>query len=104
MSHRRDIRPRYIQFVDSPKLFFFGRHLPAMLARDISDQEHIGAIVIQLEPIGHVFPQHARREWSKAFSVFNLEVHYRLHSRRARIAEDTPRTQGAWAKLHPSLM
>ena len=47
--------------------------------------------------------QHARRERPKALPELDLQVHRRLHFRRARIADDAAGSERARAKLHPAL-
>src|SRR5204862_435100 len=47
--------------------------------------------------------QNHRREWTKAFAEFNLQIHILLHLRISRIAENRTTTQRAPAEFHPSL-
>src|SRR5207244_4376364 len=46
---------------------------------------------------------HARREWPEAFAKLDLEIHLRLHTRTARIADDAPIAKRARAELHSSI-
>ena len=49
-----------------------------------------------------VFGQHHRRERPKPLAELDLQVHVRLHRRRAGIAQDRPRAEGPRAELHPA--
>src|SRR5262249_48325496 len=83
-------------------LLLFGDQL-APIALHAGDQQHVGAIDIELEILRDVLSQHRRSKGSKALSVLNLEVQRFLHLRVAWIAENGARAKGAGAKLHAAL-
>ena len=62
-----------------------------------------GRIVVELEPVAHVFAQHRRRERPERLAVLHLQVEHLLHARRARIAQDGPGAERARAELHAPL-
>ena len=47
--------------------------------------------------------EHARGERPEALAELDLQVHRRLHRRRARVAEDAAGAERARAELHPAL-
>ena len=69
------------------------------------DQEHVRALLarLQVEPLGGALAEHGRGERPEALAELDLEVHRRLHGRRARVAQDAARAQGPRAELHPAL-
>ncbi len=56
-----------------------------------------------LEPLRNVFAQDGRREGPERLAELDLQVHDRLHLRRARVAQDAAPPEGARPELHPPL-
>ena len=50
-----------------------------------------------------MFAQNRWGEGPKTLAILDLEIHYRLGLRRARIAEYRPRAQSPRPELHPTL-
>ncbi len=71
--------------------------------RDVGDQQHVGAVGVELEPFGDILAQHRRREGPKALAILDLEIEVLLHRRRARIAEDRAGAERARAEFHAAL-
>src|SRR5215471_21040617 len=103
MSDRRNLRALYVQLVDTEEFLFVFSHFATMLRLHVGDEKHVRTLVIKFKPIRDVLTQHAGREGSEAFAIFDLEIHDRLHQRRARIANDAASAERAWPKLHTSL-
>ena len=70
---------------------------------DVGDEQHVGAVGIEIEPVGDILAQHRRRERPETLAVLDLEVEVLLHRGRARIAEDRARAERARAELHAAL-
>ncbi len=70
---------------------------------DVGDQQHVGAVAVELEPVGDVLAQHRRRERPEGLAVLDLQVEHLLHRRRARVAEDRAAAERARAELHAAL-
>src|SRR6185312_3484689 len=60
-------------------------------------------IGVELEVVAALFAQDARGERTEGLAELDLEVHRRLHRRRARVAEDAARPERARAELHAPL-
>jgi len=56
MSNSRDFRADGVESVDPKKLFVFVRHRVTPILKDVGNDEHVRAVAIDLEPLGHVFP------------------------------------------------
>ena len=66
-------------------------------------QEHVGALLAQLEPLLHVIPQHDRGEGPERLPELDPPVEPRLHPEISGVGQDAAGAQGAGAELHPSL-
>ena len=62
-----------------------------------------GRVGVELEVVGALLAQDARRERAERLAELDLQVHRRLHRRRARVAEDAARAERARAELHAPL-
>src|SRR6266540_6854394 len=69
----------------------------------VGDEQHVGAVSVELEPFGDVLSQHRRREWPKRFAEFDFQVHHRLHLWRSGVSDDRPAAKRPRTELHPSL-
>ena len=56
MSNSRDFRADGVESIDPKKLFVFVRHRVTSILKDVGNDEHVRAVAIDLEPLGHVFP------------------------------------------------
>ena len=50
------------------------RHGAAPVLAHIGDDQHVGAVGIELEPVGDVLAQHRRRERPKALAILDLQI------------------------------
>jgi hypothetical protein len=103
VGHGRNGRSRHVQLLDTEQRMLGRRHLASMLLRYVRHEEHVGAITVELEPVGDVFAKDRRREGSKGLAVLDLEVQHRLHRRRAWVAEDGAGAERARPELHAPL-
>src|SRR5215510_14089854 len=103
MSNGWNVRARDVELIDSEQRALCLGHasLPRGFYR--RNQEHVGRVRVQIEPIGDVLAQYGWSERAKALAVFHLEIEHFLHSRGPRIAEDRACTEGARTKLHAPL-
>ena len=74
MRHRGDLRAFDVEFVDAEELVFRFRHLAPEFGLNIGDQKHIRAVVVELEPLGHVFAQNRRREGAEALAKLDPQI------------------------------
>src|ERR1700693_5577808 len=74
-----------------------------MLLCHWSNEQHVRALFVQIEPFGRTLPQHGLCDRRKAVTEFDLEVHSLLHLRRARVAKYRAATQCARAEFHTAL-
>src|SRR5207249_11361708 len=58
---------------------------------------------VELEPVRDALAQHARREGPEALAELDLQVHDRLHARRAGVAQDAAVAERARPEFHPPL-
>src|SRR5947207_12702253 len=72
-----------------------------MARLDICDEQHVRAVTIELEPLVHALAKNGRREWPERLPELDLEVHDRLHRRRARITDNRAAAESPWAEFHP---
>src|SRR4029079_17955355 len=80
----RDCRNRRtldVEFINSPQGLFFRSHFSTLLLSNVGHQQHVGTVGIQVEPLANSLSQDARRKWTKAFAVLDLQIHRRLHFR-----------------------
>ena len=80
-----------------------GRHVAAPVALHVGDQQHVGAVGIELEIVGDVLAQDRGREGAEALAVLDLEIEPLLHLGIARIAEDRAGAERARPELHAAL-
>tara|TARA_B100000315_G_scaffold241890_1_gene263214 strand:+ start:5488 stop:5829 length:342 start_codon:yes stop_codon:yes gene_type:complete len=104
VGHGGDLRTRDVQLLDAPEVLLVGAHRAPPVGRDARDEQHVGRVDAQLEPVGHVLAQNARCERPEALAILDLEVHHRLHLRRTRVTDDAASAEGSGAELHPALM
>ena len=64
---------------------------------------HGGRFAVEVEPLGGVLREHARRERAEALAEFDALIHARLHRRIARVAEDAAAAERARAEFHAAL-
>jgi hypothetical protein len=103
MRNGRHRRPGNVQLLDAPqrRRRVGYRQTPRRL--HVGDKQHVGAVVVQREPVRDVLAQHRRRERAERLAKLDLQVQHRLHPGRARIGENRAPAQGARTKLHASL-
>ena len=92
-----------MELFDAKQRLLGRRHLAPMLLGHVGHEQHVGAVGVEIEPARDVFAEHGRREGPEGLTIFHLQVQQGLHGRRARIAEDRARSEGARAELHASL-
>ncbi len=103
MGDGRNVGARDVELVDAEQRLFLAVIARRRSALHVGDQQHVGRVAVELEPVGDVLAQHRRREGPEALAVLDLEVQRLLHRRRARIAEDRARPERARAELHAAL-
>src|SRR5712691_7328810 len=103
MGHGRDTRARHVELLDSEQFLLLVGHSYPMLLSNVGHQQHVGARLVQLEPLGHILVEHRGREGPERLAKLDLEVEPLLHVRRARIAQDGTGAERSWAEFHPSL-
>src|SRR3954471_16561692 len=103
VRHRWDVGPHDVELLDAPGPALRTTHGYLTLLLHRCDEEHVRRFDIHLEVIAHALAQHAWSEWTEALSEFDLEVHLRLHTRTARIAENASRAQRTRTKFHPAV-
>ena len=103
MRDGRHRRTGYVELLDAPQLLRFRRHRQAAFGLHVGDHQHVRAVAIALEPVGHVLAQHRRRERPERLAELDLQVHLGLHLGRARVADDGPTAQGPRAEFHAAL-
>src|SRR6185312_4833058 len=103
VGDRRDRRAHDIELVDAEEapLRFAHRALTLLLHR--RDEQHVRAVGVEIEPLGHVLAQHRRCEGAEALAELDLEIEQLLHGRRARVAEDRACAERARSELHATL-
>src|SRR5437773_11783757 len=94
---------RNIQLVDPEQPVLLLGHRDTVRSGYVSDEQHIRAIHVEIEPPGRVLAENGGSERTKGFPILDLEIEHLLHGRRARVAQDRAGTERAWAKFHPSL-
>src|SRR6266478_2234240 len=72
VGYRRNLRSLHIQLIDAPKRLLFHRHLSPTRLCDISYQQHIRAIGVQLEPVRDLFSQDTGRKWPETLTILDL--------------------------------
>src|ERR1700754_725879 len=85
MSYGRDFRSRDIEALDAEQLVVARIGRAAALVQHVSDNLHIRAVSVEIEPVGHVLAQHSRSERAEAFAKLDPEIERALHGRGPRI-------------------
>jgi len=98
-----DVRTRPVHPFDERQAFFIPLLGDAPLFDHVRHQQHVRRRTVEVEVLTDPLFQHARRERPEALAVLDLQVHDRLHARRARVADDRAAAQGARTELHPPL-
>ncbi len=105
MRDRGDRRARHVQLLDAEE-----RAAASAVIGDaarLADRRRRAACTGESASSSKYSPtllaQHARREGTEALAELDLQVHHRLHLRRARVAEDAAAAERARAELHPAL-
>src|SRR4029078_12285006 len=77
-----------------------------MLVEYWRHEQHVRALVLRIEPepAMRFVPQDDPRKRSEALAKLDLEVHGRLHLRRARVADDAAPAERARPELHAALV
>ena len=78
-------------------------HGAPLVVPDVGDDQHVGAVRIEFEPVRNIFAQHRRRKGTETLAVFDLEVEVLLHRGRTGIAEDRACAERTRAEFHPAL-
>ena len=74
-----------------------------MFRQYVGDDQHVGAVAVEIEPLGNIFAQNRRRKGTETFAEFDPQVERALHARRARIGNDRSRAKCARAEFHSAL-
>ena len=77
--------------------------LRAAVRPDVSHQQHVGTVALELEPIRHVFAQHAGREGAEGFAMLHFQVERPLHGGGAGVGQDGAIAERTRPELHPAL-
>ena len=93
----------HVQLLDPPQALRLCRHRQTATGNDVRDQEHVGAVGVELEPLGDVLAEHGRGERPERFPELDLQVHHRLHRRRSRVTDDRAAAKGPRPEFHPAL-
>src|SRR5687767_15036663 len=80
MRDGRYITAHDIQFFQALPSLFIIRQPPAVLLTNRGNQQHVGTVHVQLKVLGDVLAQHRWSKGAEAFSIFDLEVQYTLHT------------------------
>ncbi len=70
---------------------------------NLRDQEHVGALGVEIEDLGAALGEHGGRERPEALPELDLEIHHVFVGGVAGVGEDAPVAQRARAKLHAPL-
>ena len=100
MCDRRDVRPRHIQLLYPPQGFDTGWRREPVAGPDIRNDQHVGAVTVELEPLVHALAKNGGRERPERLPELDLEVHDRLHRRRARITDDRAAPERSGSEFH----
>ena len=77
--------------------------MAAAVALHVSDHQHVGTGLVDLEIIGSVLGPDRRGERPKALAELDLRAKLLLHIGFARIAKDGAVAERAWPELHADL-
>ena len=99
----RNRRSRHVQLVDAPQVLRVLADGQAPRGLHVGDKKHVGAVFIDLDPLGDVFACDRRRERPERLAELDFQVHHRLHLRRARVAENRSTAECPGTELHASL-
>ncbi len=75
----RNVGARHVELVDAEELLLLVGHAPTALLLHVGNEQHIGRIGIELEPVGHVLTQHGGRKRPEAFAKLDAQVERLLH-------------------------
>src|SRR5579859_175535 len=103
MRHGWYFATRHIEPGDARELLLLRCDRLAPLLHNVSHQQHVRAVAIQLEPFGHVLPQHRRSEGTERLAKLHLQIEHRLHPGRPRVCQNGARPQRPRPELHASL-
>src|SRR5436190_16310553 len=79
VGHRRDFSSWDIEAIDTKQLVVVRVAGQPTLVQDVSNNLHVGAFAVELEPVGYVLAQHSRRKWAEAFAEFDPQIERALH-------------------------
>src|SRR5207244_1863276 len=71
--------------------------------RDFRDQQHVGTIHIEIEPLVDVLPQYRRSKRTKALPIFHFEIKNSLHRWAAGVGENRTRPECPRTEFHSTL-
>ena len=100
VRHRRDRGARHVQLLDSEELLLLLGHPDPVLGLHVRHEQHVRALLADVEVLRRVLGEHRRRERAEALAVLHLQVERLLHGRRAGVAEDRAAAERARAELH----
>ena len=75
----------------------------ALALPDLRHQEHVGAVAVDLEPLGGLVGQDRGREGTETLPELDLHVQRVPHLGVPRIGEDAASPEGTGPELHPAL-
>ena len=80
-------------------------HRFALVVAHGRHDEHVRTVVLRrdVEELARVLAQHDRRKRPERLAKLDLQVHHRLHVRRARVADNRAVAQRTRPELHPAL-
>ncbi len=69
----------------------------------VRDEQHVGALAVQGEPVRDLLAQDRRRKGTERFAKLDLQVQHRLHLGRSRVGDNRAAAERARTELHASL-
>ena len=96
-----DVGPLDVEPLDAPQLLLSGRVRDPPLLPQRRHQEHVRAVGIELEIVGHPISKDRRCEGAERLPKLDLQIHGGLHRGISRVADDAPRAERPGPELHP---
>src|SRR5262249_15988994 len=105
MGDRWNHTAREFELIDSLKRRCAGVSWQSLVVANVRDQEHVRAVFTgpHCEVFVDALSEDRGCEGPERLAELDLKVHDRLHLWAARVAEDRPCAECAWAELHAAL-
>src|SRR5688572_22678305 len=72
MGHSGNRGTRHVQLIDAEAQMLVLRHLPTVPRLYWGDEQHVCAVLIEIEPLAHVLAENAGRERPEAFAILTF--------------------------------